>query len=214
MNKLYGYWRSSAAYRVRIALNYKGLDVEHIPVHLVKNGGEQHGDAYVAINPSHLVPTFTDREGLKLAQSVAILEYLQDTYPTPTLLPFDPKERAIVRSMVAAICSDIHPLNNLRVLKYLSAQGFSDEQKSQWYQHWVSVGFETVEAMLQQYSGQYSFGDQLSFADVCLIPQVYNAKRFNIDLSPYPLIEAIYARCCELSAFAMAAPEQQADAGA
>ncbi|GLP94829.1 maleylacetoacetate isomerase [Paraferrimonas sedimenticola] len=213
MNKLYGYWRSSAAYRVRIALNYKGLDAEHVPVHLVRDGGEQHTAEYQALNASELVPTYTESDGLVLTQSIAILEYLQDTHPTPTILPYHPKERAVVRSMVQTIASDLHPLNNLRVLQMLAKMGFDDQQKKDWYRHWMLTGFRAFEALLEHNAGDYCFGDEVSMADICLVPQVYNARRFDIDLSEFKHIQRIDGHCCELSAFAMAQPEQQPDAG-
>ena len=211
--QLYTYFRSSAAYRVRIALNLKNLKADQIPVHLVKNGGEQHSEAYKAINPSELVPTLVDDE-LKLSQSLSILEYLEDQHPEVALLPHDPKQRALVRAFSLAIACDIHPLNNLRVLQYLTGTlEVSEEQKNQWYTHWVLTGFNTLEAQLSESNGQFCFGDQPTFADCCLIPQVYNALRFNIDLSAYPKIQAIYQHCNQLDAFKNAAPEAQQDAG-
>lgn len=210
--KLYTYFRSSAAYRVRIALNLKGLEAEHVPVHLVKDGGEQHSEAYRAMNPSELVPTFVEGD-FALAQSLSIIEYLDEKFNETPLLPQDLQQRAQVRAFALSIACDIHPLNNLRVLQYLSGTlQVNDEQKNTWYVHWVQTGFAALEAQLAQSNGQFCFGDATTLADCCLIPQVYNAKRFNIDLSAYPKIEAIYAHCNTLPAFQTAAPEAQPDA--
>ncbi len=210
--KLYSYFRSSAAYRVRIALNLKGLSTEIIPVHLVKNGGEQHSDAYRQINPSELVPTLID-ENFTLSQSMSILEYLEESHPEITLLPADMQQRALIRTFCQSIACDIHPLNNLRVLQYLQRNlKVTDEKKDQWYAHWIQLGMQSLEAQLQQSNGQFCFGEQPTLADCCLIPQIYNAKRFNIDLSGYPKIEAIYQHCLTLPAFLQASPEVQIDA--
>jgi len=206
--KLYTYFRSSAAYRVRIALNLKGLNAEQIPVHLVNNGGEQHSEAYKAVNPSELVPTLVEDE-FQLSQSLSILEYLNEQHPEVALLPEDAQQRALVRAFSLAIACDIHPLNNLRVLQYLSGSlQVTDEQKTAWYKHWVKIGFKTLEALLSQSNGKYCFGEQATLADCCLIPQVYNALRFNIDLSAYPKIQSIYTHCNTLKAFQQAAPEE------
>ena len=214
--KLYGYWRSSAAYRVRIALNLKQLSAEHISVHLVNNGGEQHSASFHQLNPQHLVPAFVDsgEQGeLTLSQSLAIIEYLEDKYPDHHLLPRNIEDRAIVRSMAQAIACEIHPLDNLRVLQYLvNEMGVSEADKMRWYHHWIHVGFTALEVQLGQYSGRFCFGDTPSLADICLIPQVYNAKRFNLELAAYPNIVRIWHECQQLSAFADAAPEQQHDA--
>ena len=210
--KLYTYFRSSAAYRVRIALNLKGLNAEQIPVHLVNNGGEQHSEAYKAVNPSELVPTLVEDE-FQLSQSLSILEYLNEQYPEVALLPQDAQQRALVRAFSLAIACDIHPLNNLRVLQYLTGPlQVTDEQKTAWYKHWVEMGFKTLEALLSQSNGKYCFGEQATLADCCLIPQVYNALRFNIDLSAYPKIQSIYTHCNTLKAFQQAAPEAQPEA--
>jgi len=210
--QLYSYFRSSAAYRVRIALNIKGIDYSIIPVHLLKNGGEQHGAVYRQINASELVPTWVD-DSVTLGQSMSILEYLEERYSSPALLPFDYAERAQVRSFAQAICCDIHPLNNLRVLKYLVDEvGMDVKQKQQWYQHWVEQGFQSLETQLTQSNGQFCFGQQPSFADCCLIPQVYNALRFDINLSKFSKIQSIYQHCMTIPAFIQAAPEQQVDA--
>ncbi|MFW1755001.1 maleylacetoacetate isomerase [Acinetobacter wanghuae] len=210
--QLYTYFRSSAAYRVRIALNLKGLNAELIPVHLVNNGGEQHSEAYKAVNPSELVPTLVE-DDFNLSQSLSILEYLDEQYPEAALLPQDAQQRALVRAFSLAIACDIHPLNNLRVLQYLTGTlNVTDEQKTEWYKHWVETGFKTLEALLKESNGKFCFGDQATIADCCLIPQVYNALRFNIDLSAYPKIASIYQHCNTLAAFQNAAPEAQQEA--
>ena len=210
--KLHGYWRSSAAYRVRIALNLKGLQVEHCPVHLVNNGGEQHSAGYKLLNPSELVPTLEEGE-LSLNQSLAIIQYLEDSYPQVSLYPEDPTQKAEVMAFALDIACDIHPLNNLRVLKYLTGPlALSEVQKMQWIKHWMTLGFNALEKRLQQTAGLYCFGDRITVADLCLIPQVYNALRFEVNMADYPLISAIYRRCNELDAFYKAAPEQQVDA--
>lgn len=207
--KLYSYFRSSAAYRVRIALNLKQIAYEIQPVHLVKN--EQQQANYVALNPSQLVPTLIDQDQA-LSQSLSILEYLEEQYPEKPLLPKDVIERAQVRAFAQVIACDIHPLDNLRVLKYLKNDlAVSDEQKNQWYQHWIIEGFKSLEKQLQHSNGKFCFGTQATFADCCLIPQVYNAKRFKIELSAFPKIESIYQHCLTLPAFLHAAPEQQPD---
>jgi len=225
MLKLYGYWRSSAAYRVRVALNYKGLDAELLSVHLVKDGGEQHKAEYARLNPQELVPALIDsdskgelqgeeQEDFVLSQSLAIIEYLDEKYPENALLPQDLYDRAIVRSMAMSIACEVHPLNNLKVLQYLSKElALDDEAKSAWYHHWIDEGFSAFEKQLVKYSGRYCFGDNITLADLCLIPQVYNANRFNVDLSPYPNIVRIVENCNRLDAFIDAAPENQADAG-
>jgi maleylpyruvate isomerase len=214
--KLYGYWRSSAAYRVRIALNLKQLSAEHISVHLVTNGGEQNSPSFHQLNPQHLVPVFVDNgeQGeLTLSQSLAIIEFLEDKYPQHHLLPINIEDRAIVRSMAQAIACEIHPLDNLRVLQYLVNEiGVSEADKIRWYHHWIHVGFSALEVQLSQYCGRFCFGDTPSLADICLIPQVYNAKRFNLDLDAYPNIVRIWHECQQLAAFANATPEQQHDA--
>ncbi|MGX5698745.1 maleylacetoacetate isomerase [Acinetobacter kookii] len=210
--QLYTYFRSSAAYRVRIALNLKGLNADYIPVHLLNNGGEQHSDAYKAVNPSELVPSLVNNE-FQLSQSLSILEYLEERYPETALLPQDIQQRALVRAFSLAIACDIHPLNNLRVLQYLSGTlEVTDEQKNTWYRHWVDTGFKTLEALLHSSNGRFCFGDQPTFADCCLIPQVYNALRFNVDITAYPKIASIYQHCNTLAAFQQAAPEAQQEA--
>lgn len=214
--KLYGYWRSSAAYRVRIALNYKQLHAEHISVHLVKNGGEQHSEDFHVLNPQHLVPALIDSNGHQdfcITQSLAIIEYLEERYPQLSLLPERTEERAIVRAMAQSIACEIHPLDNLRVLQYLvNDMAVTDENKMQWYHHWIHLGFTALEAQLETYAGQFCFGDSVTIADVCLVPQVYNARRFNVDLSAYPNIVRIDKTCNQLGVFIDARPENQADA--
>ncbi|WP_038174380.1 maleylacetoacetate isomerase [Vibrio pacinii] len=209
---LYGYWRSSAAYRVRIALNLKGLSYEQRSVHLVKNGGEQHSGAFKQLNPNQLVPVLVDGK-LSLNQSLAIIDYLDETYPQALLTPTDPARRYLVKALAQDIAVDIHPLNNLRVLQYLAGTlEVSDHDKSQWYSHWVELGFEALEKRLQTTHGHYCVGDDVSLADVCLVPQVYNARRFNIELTAYPTICRVTVSLSELPAFAKAVPEQQPDA--
>ncbi|MEO7495612.1 MAG: maleylacetoacetate isomerase [Massilia sp.] len=212
--KLYTYFRSSAAYRVRIALNLKGLQAEHAFVHLLKDGGEQYGGPYDALNPQHLVPLLDD-DGMLLAQSLAIIEYLDETHPEYPLLPADPRGRARVRSISQIIACDIHPLNNLRVLKYLGKQlQVSPEQKNDWYRHWVAAGLEALERLVVRdpASGTFCHGDTPTMADVCLVPQLFNARRNDCDLAPYPTLTAIGERCEALETFRLAAPECQADA--
>jgi maleylacetoacetate isomerase len=214
--KLYGYWRSTAAYRGRIALQLKAIDFDSVSVHLVKEGGEQFNDDYVALNPAQLVPTLVDHsEGVELVinQSMAILEYLEDKFDCYPLLPTDAGQKARVRAMALDITCDIHPLNNLRVLKYLSGELALDEAAmSAWYSHWITLGFAAIEARLVQTAGRYCFGDNVTLADVSLIPQLYNAHRFNVDLSGFPIICRIERNCLILSAFVAAAPENQPDA--
>jgi maleylpyruvate isomerase len=210
--KLFGYYRSSAAYRVRIALNLKGMQVDHRFVHLRK--GEQSSPEYGALNPQGLVPLVIDGPNV-LTQSLAIIEYLEETQPEPALLPKTPLERARVRSIAQAIASDIHPLNNLRVLRYLVGPlKVSDEAKNEWYRHWVVEGLTALERSLTPAAGSGTFchGDAPTLADVCLVPQVYNAERADIDLSPFPRITAIVAACRELPAFQDADPAKQQDA--
>lgn len=208
---LYGYFRSSAAYRVRIALNLKGLDYAQQPVSLVKR--EQRGDDYLALNPQGLVPALLDN-GALLTQSLAICEYLDEAYPdTVALLPAAPVLRARVRAVAQSIACDIHPLNNLRVLNYLKAELQQPEDAcNSWYRHWVATGFTALEQQLAASAGQYCFGDVPTLADVCLLPQVFNARRFAVDMAPYPLLAAIADRLEALPAFAAAHPSQQPDA--
>lgn len=209
--KLYTYFRSSAAYRVRLALNLKGLKAEQIPVHLVNNGGEQHSVAYRQVNPAELVPALVEND-FTLIQSLSIIEYLDEKFQETTLLPQDLRQRALIRAFSLSIACDIHPLNNLRVLQYLtSTLAINDTQRFEWYQHWVIIGFNAIEVQLANSNGRFCFGDKPTLADCCLIPQVYNALRFNIDLSAYPKIQSIYTHCNTLDAFQKAAPEAQSE---
>ncbi|MDN2694911.1 maleylacetoacetate isomerase [Janthinobacterium sp. SUN073] len=214
--KLYTYFRSSAAYRVRIALNLKGIAYDSIPVHLLQDGGQQLLPAYRAVNPSALVPALDD-DGAILTQSLAMLEYLDETRPAVPLLPGDALGRARVRALALAIACDAHPLTNLRVLKYLkNTLGLSDEAKQEWYRHWMAEGLAAVEALLAQGdpagAGLFCHGDSPTMADCCLVPQVFNAQRFAIDLAPYPRVARIHAHCAGLPAFAAAHPSRQPDA--
>jgi len=211
---LYGYWRSSAAYRVRIALHLKGLVFENRPVHLLRDGGEQHGAAYRRLNPQELVPCLLDGD-TAITQSIGIIEYLEETRPTPALLPDDPAGRARVRALALAVACDIHPLGNLRVLKQLETQFAADEnQRSAWMRHWMAAGLGAFETLLTGSSatGHYCHGDTPGLADACLVPQVYNAVRWKLPLDDYPTIRRIHAACGELDAFQRAAPEMQPDA--
>jgi len=209
---LYGYFRSSAAYRVRIALNLKGLSCDHRFIHLQKN--DQLSPEYAGVNPQKLVPSLVVGDHV-LTQSLAILEYLEETHPTPALLPRIPEERARVRALALAVACDIHPINNLRVLRYLTKDlGITEERKDQWYRHWVEAGFQALEVMLagNPATGRFCHGDSPTLADICLIPQVANARRFKCDLSAFPTIERIAAECSKVEAFASAAPDKQPDA--
>ena len=209
---LYGYWRSSAAYRVRIALNLKQLSYEQKSVHLVKNGGEQHSAKFQALNPSELVPVLVD-DDVRLNQSLSIIDYLDEQYPEMLLTPLDIDKRYLVKSMAQDIAIDIHPLNNLRVLQYLSKEfDIQESEKSTWYRHWIEIGFASLEKKLVETSGRYCVGDEVSLVDVCLVPQVYNAERFNIDISVYPNIARVTTSLRGLKAFHDAAPENQPDA--
>lgn len=207
--KLYSYFRSSAAYRVRIALALKGLDFDVAPVHLVK--AEHKSDDYTALNPQGLVPSLSVGDKV-LTQSLAILEYLEEAHSDTPLLPSDPIARADVRAMCQLIACDTHPLNNLRVLNYLVNElGINAEQKQAWYAHWIHENFHALELLLQKHSGKFCYGDTPTLADCCLVPQVYNAMRFKVDLSNYPLIVQIYEHCNSLMAFNQAKPENQVD---
>jgi maleylpyruvate isomerase len=210
--KLYNYFRSSAAYRVRIALNIKGLAYEYIPVHLTK--GEQRAAGYTALNPQALVPTLVEGDAA-LTQSLAIIEYLDERHPSPPLLPATPEARARVRAIALSIACDIHPLNNLRVLQYLTrVLGVDEAAKNAWYRHWVELGLAALESQLARdgVAGDFCFGDTPTLADVCLVPQLANARRYEIELDAYPTLVRIDHRCRGLPAFADAAPPQQPDA--
>ena len=212
--RLYDYFRSSAAYRVRIALNLKGIvPDERTHVHL--RMGSQRAQDYLALNPQGLVPALALDDGHVLTQSLAIVEYLDETRPEPPLLPHDPVARARVRAIALQIACDIHPLDNLRVLNYLiGTMGVSREQKDGWYRYWIDVGFEALEKMLaaDAATGRFCHGDTPTLADICLVPQMANARRFSIDLSPYPTLMRIESACNALPAFAAAAPARQPDA--
>ena len=212
--KLYTFFRSSASYRLRIALNLKGIQCEQAPIHLRRGGGEQLTAAYRAINPQALVPALED-DGRILTQSLAIIEYLDETHPSPPLLPKDPADKAVVRSMALVIACEVHPIQNLRVLNYVKATYHqTDEQVNQWAQHWIDLGLDALQAMIvaQPKRGRFCFGDTPTLADICLIPQLGNARRYGCDLAKYPTILAIEKTCNALPAFADAAPEKQPDA--
>jgi maleylpyruvate isomerase len=212
--KLYSYFRSSAAYRVRIALNLKGLDYEYAPVHLLRDGGQQLKPEYRELNPDGIVPTLIDGDNV-LNQSLAIIEYLEETHPEPPLLPRAPVDRAFVRAIALQVACEIHPLDNLRVLKYLKHQVKTpDDVKDAWYAHWVEAGFESLEKRLasDRRVGALCFGDTPTVADLCLVPQVFNARRFKIDMSRFPTIERIADHAGQIDAFQRAAPAQQPDA--
>lgn len=210
--QLYGYWRSSAAYRVRIALHVKEIAFQSKSIHLVQNGGQQHQADYVELNPTHLVPTLIDGE-VVLNQSIAIINYLDERYPEISLYPKNIVEKAKVQALSLDIACEIHPLNNLRVQQYLvNDLAITTQQKLTWVEHWMALGFSAVEKQLAASAGLYCFGDKITLADICLIPQVYNAVRFNLDMSDYPLISAIVERCNQSPAFIKALPENQADA--
>ncbi|MEE3626121.1 maleylacetoacetate isomerase [Nitrospirillum sp. BR 11752] len=213
---LYTYFRSSAAYRVRIALNLKGLTAEQVPVHLLRDGGEQLKPDYLALNPQGQLPTLAVTDDSRfhlLTQSLAIVEYLDEVHPIPPLLPADPILRAQARAVALAIACDIHPLNNLRVQKYLKGEmGVDEERAGRWVRHWMETGLAAVEAMVRPHAGRFCVGDTPGLADLTLVPQMFNARRFNADLSACPTLVAIDAAARDLPAFADAAPERQGDA--
>lgn len=214
MLQLYSYFRSSAAYRVRIALNLKGLPYEAVPVHLLRDGGEQHGAAFGDRNPARLVPVLQEGPAA-LTQSLAIIEYLEETHPSPPLLPRGPLERARVRALALAVACDIHPLNNLRVLQHLDSRlGVDAEARSAWSRHWIELGFSAIERTLAESggSGDFCHGESPTLADCVLVPQVLNAMRAQCALERYPAIRRIYEHCTRLPAFQRAAPESQPDA--
>jgi len=211
--KTFGYFRSSAAYRLRIALNLKGFAVDHVPVHL--RAGAQHSPDYLALNPQGLVPVLVADDGAVLTQSLAIIEWLEETHPQPRLLPGTAAERARVRAIALAIACDIHPLNNLRVLKYLAGPlGIEEPARDTWYRHWCEIGLAALETQLAREgaTGRYCHGDAPTLADVCLVPQLANARRVATDLTRYPTLLRIDAACNLLPAFADAAPARQPDA--
>ena len=209
--KLYTYFRSSAAYRVRIALNLKGLSSEMISIHLQKQGGLNKRPEYRAVNPQMRVPALQLDSGDVLIQSLAIIEYLDEVHPKPPLLPRDPLERAKVRALAQMIACDIHPLNNTSPLRYLKHQLGQDQAKiDAWYHHWILEGFEPLETMLRP--GPYAFGGEVTLADICLVPQVYNARRLKVPLDRFPKIVAVDAACAKLGPFEQARPENQPNA--
>ena len=209
--KLYSYFRSSAAYRVRIALNLKGLAYDTASIHLVKEGGHNRRPEFRAVNPQMRVPVLVAPTGDVLIQSLAIIEYLEETHPDPPLLPKDPIARAKVRGLADIVACDIHPLNNTSPLRYLKRQMHQEQSAiDAWYHHWVIEGFEALEALVQP--GPYACGDAVTMADVCLIPQIYNARRLKVPLDKFPKIVGIEAACLALPAFDRARPENQPDA--
>lgn len=211
--ELFSYWRSSAAYRVRIGLNLKGLEHTITPVHLVRDGGQQHSAGYAALNPQELVPTLVHGERV-LHQSMAILEYLDEVFMEPALLPDDAAGRARVRALAQLVACDIHPLNNLRVLQYFDdTWNVPQPERDDWIRHWMRVGFDAMERMLVESveTGRFCHGDSPTLADCCLVPQLFNARRFHVDLEPYPTLVRIEEACAALPAFDAARPENQVD---
>ena len=213
MLTLYSYWRSSASYRVRIALHYKNIKFETKPIHLLKEGGDQHSPVYSTINPSKSVPTLVVDNQIILTQSLSIIEYLDTLFPAPPLILGNPIDQAYIRSLAMIIACDCSPLNNLKVLKYLTQEfKISEKDKQQWYHRWIADSLSAFEMKLELSAGLFCVGNQVTLADLCLIPQVYNAKRFNIPLDDYPLINYINENCLLLEAFQQALPENQIDA--
>ena len=212
--QLYSFWRSSAAFRVRIALNLKNLDYEVIPVHLVKNGGEQSSPEYSRKNPNCLIPLYSDGTH-SIHQSLAIIEYLEETHPSPSLLPKNAIDKAWVRSLAMDIAIEIHPINNLRVLRYLTKNlGIDGDVKDVWYQHWVTIGLASLEKQLSADTrvGRFAYGDQPGLIDICLVPQIFNALSAKTNMKPYPTLMKIFDECMALPAFIDASWEKQIDA--
>ncbi|MCW3783097.1 maleylacetoacetate isomerase [Defluviimonas salinarum] len=210
--RLYSYWRSTAAYRVRIALNLKGVPYDSVPVDLVAGGGAQHAPDYVTLNPAHLVPTLVMDDGTALTQSLAIIDWLDATHPPPPLLPADHNLRARILAAAHLVAMDIHPVNNLRVMQELERRfGAGAEEKADWMRHWMRIGFDALERMVAP-DTPFAFTDAPTLADICLVAQIYNARRWGLDLGPYPRLAAIDAAARALPAFAKAAPEAQPDA--
>ena len=208
--KLYTYFRSSAAFRVRIALNLKGLKYEPVFVHLAK--GEHRAGAFAEVNPQALLPTLELDDGTRLNQSLAIIEYLDEQHPQAPLVPKEPLARARVRSLSYLVASEIHPINNLRVLQHLKRLGQTQEQIDTWYRYWIADGLAKFEAELKGKAGRFCHGDAPTMADCCLVPQIFNAKRFNSDLAPYPTTLRVFEECMKLDAFDRAQPSKQPDA--
>ncbi|WP_374469182.1 maleylacetoacetate isomerase [Phenylobacterium sp.] len=207
---LHSYWRATAPYRVRIGLNLKGVAYDYAPVHLVE--GVQHSEGYKAINRQELIPALTTPEGRVITQSLAILEWLEETHPEPALLPKDPADRALVRAMAAIVACDIHPLNNLRVQQQLTALGVDAAGRDVWSKRWINDGFAALEPMVTAHGRGFAFGASPTLADCCLIPQVYSAHRYGVWLDPYPAIAGVAQRAAEHPAFAAAHPDRQPDA--
>jgi maleylacetoacetate isomerase len=209
--RLYDYFRSSAAYRVRIALNLKGVAVERAFVHL--RNGEQRAQSFHALNPAGLLPVWREEDGFTLSQSLAIIDYLDEAYPVPPLLPSDRRRRARAREIAFTIACDIHPVGNLRVLDKLSEDyGADDKARAAWNRRWMAIGFAAIEARLAETAGKFAIGDLPTLADICIVPQMYNARRFELDLSPFPRIVSVDAAARANPAFVAAAPENQPDA--
>ena len=207
---LHSYWRATAPYRVRIALNLKGLAFDYVPVNLL--AGDQHGEAYRALNPQELTPALQTEDGRLLTQSLAILEWLEETHPVPPLLPADPFDRARVRAMAAIVACDIHPLNNLRIQQQLTRMGLDADARKVWTQRWINDGFTALEPMVVAHTAGFAFGAEPTLADCLLIPQVFSAEQYKVDLAPYPAIRAVAAHCATLPAFQAAHPGRQPDA--
>lgn len=206
MLKLYDYYRSSACFRVRIALNLKDIAYDAIPIHLLNNGGEQHSQEYLQVNPQGLVPSLDDNNQI-ITQSLAIIEYLEEVHPTPALLPKSPYEKALVRAFALTIAADTHPLNNLRVWNYLKDDlHVTEEQKNEWYQHWMRKACDVLEKLIVNHANQFCFGNTPTLADICLVPHLFNARRFNFDLTNYPALVRIDHHCQKLEAFKKAWP--------
>jgi maleylacetoacetate isomerase/maleylpyruvate isomerase len=207
---LHSYWRATAPYRVRIALNLKGLAYDYAPVNLL--AGEQRAEPYLGLNPQALTPTLVLEDGRVLTQSIAILEWLEEAHPVPPLLPADPLERAAVRTMVGVVACDIHPLNNLRVQQQLTELGVDPAGRSVWTKRWIEDGFSALEPLIARHTAGFAFGAEPTLADCVLVPQVYSAERYDVDLSPFPAICAVAARCAAHPAFQAALPDRQPDA--
>ena len=214
MIRLYGYWRSTAAYRVRIALNLKNIEYETVAVNLIADGGEQRKEQYASLNPQRVVPTLMDGDAV-IGQSMAILEYLEEKFPEPPILPADPARRALARQIGQIVACEVHPLNNLRVLQYLENElGIAEAAKNCWYQHWVAEGFRAIERLVatRRGEGPYCLGGSVTLADIYVVPQMYNAHRFKVPLESFPALRSIEKACLQLAPFLKAAPDNQPDA--